>query len=95
VDFIRGAARSKGGVPVIALPSTAKGGTVSRIVPMLKAGAGVVTSRADVHWVATEHGAVNLHGKNLRQRAALLTSVADPRFREDLERAAAGLFSRA
>ena len=94
VDFIRGAARSKGGVPVIALPSTAKGGTVSRIVPTLKTGAGVVTSRADVHWVATEHGAVNLHGRNLRQRAVLLTSIADPRFREGLERAAATLFCR-
>ena len=78
---------------MIALPSTAKGGTVSRIVPTLKTGAGVVTSRADVHWVATEHGAVNLHGRNLRQRAALLASIADPRFREELERVAASLFT--
>ncbi len=88
VDFIRGAARSKGGKPVIALPSTAQGGKVSRIVPMLKPGAGVVTSRADVHWVVTEHGAVNLFGKNLRERAEALISIAHPDHREDLERAA-------
>jgi acyl-CoA hydrolase len=92
VDFIRGAARSRGGVPIIALPATAKGGTVSRIVPLLKAGAGVVTSRADVHWVATEFGAVNLHGRNLRQRAELLVSIAHPDFRGELERAASNLF---
>lgn len=94
VDFIRGAARSKGGVPVIALPATAKDGSVSRIVPTLKRGAGVVTSRADVHWVVTEYGAVNLHGRNLRQRAALLASIAHPGFRDDLERAAATLFTQ-
>lgn len=92
VDFIRGAARSQGGVPIIALPSTAKGGAVSRIVPTLKPGAGVVTSRADVHWVVTEFGAVNLHGKNLRQRAGLLTSIAHPDFRPGLESAASSLF---
>jgi acyl-CoA hydrolase len=86
VDFIRGAARSRGGVPVIALPATAKGGSVSRIVPCLKAGAGVVTSRGDVHWVVTEHGAVNLYGRALRQRAALMASIAAPEFREELER---------
>jgi 4-hydroxybutyrate CoA-transferase len=88
VDFIRGAARSKGGVPIITLPSTAKGGAVSRIVPELRPGAGVVTSRGDVHWVITEHGAVNLHGKCLRERAEALIQIADPKFREDLERAA-------
>ena len=88
VDFIRGAAHSPGGIPVIALPATAKGGQVSRIVGRLKDGSGVVTSRGDVHWVATEYGAVNLHGRNLRQRAKLLISIAAPRFREDLERAA-------
>jgi acyl-CoA hydrolase len=82
VDFIRGAARSKGGVPVIALPSTARDGTVSRIVPSLHPGAGVVTSRGDVHWVVTEHGAVNLHGRNLRQRAEALIGIADPRFQD-------------
>lgn len=88
VDFIRAAARSPGGRPIIALPSTARKGEMSRIVPTLKAGAGVVTSRADVHWVVTEHGAVNLFGRNLRERAELLISVADPSFRDELEAAA-------
>jgi len=88
VDFIRGAARSKGGRPVIALPATAQNGRTSRIVPYLKQGAGVVTSRADVHWVVTEHGAVNLFGKNLRERAEALISIAEPAFREELIRAA-------
>jgi acyl-CoA hydrolase len=85
VDFLRGAARSKGGVPIIALPSTAKNGTISRIVPFLKTGAGVVTSRGDVHYVITEHGTAFLHGKTLRQRAEALLAVADPRFRAGLE----------
>ena len=85
VDFIRGAARSKGGVPIIALPSTAKKGTISRIAPMLDPGAGVVTSRADVHYVVTEHGIAYLHGKTLRERAEALIEIADPRFRNDLE----------
>jgi acyl-CoA hydrolase len=85
LDFIRGAARSKGGVPVIALPSTAKHGTVSRIVPVLEPGAGVVTSRADVHYVVTEHGIANLHGKTLRERALALIAIADPRFQQELE----------
>jgi acyl-CoA hydrolase len=85
VDFIRGAARSKGGRPVIAIPSTAKGGTLSRIQPFLKQGAGVVTSRADVHYVVTEFGAVNLFGKNLRERAELLISIAHPDFQAELE----------
>ena len=80
VDFIRGAARSKGGVPIIALPSTARHGTVSRITPMLEPGAGVVTSRADVHYVVTEHGIASLHGKTLRERAEALIAIADPRF---------------
>jgi 4-hydroxybutyrate CoA-transferase len=88
VDFIRGAARSKGGKPIIALPSTAQGGNASRIVPVLKPGAGVVTSRADVHYIVTEHGTTNLFGKNLRERAEALIKIADPRFREELERAA-------
>jgi acyl-CoA hydrolase len=88
VDFIRGAARSKGGRPVIALPSTAKGGTLTRIVPFLKPGSGVVTSRADVHYVVTEHGAASLFGRNLRERAEALIAVADPAFRGELERAA-------
>jgi acyl-CoA hydrolase len=85
VDFIRGAARSKGGVPIIALPATACHGTVSRIVPVLEAGAGVVTSRADVHYVVTEHGVAYLHGKTLRERALALMAVADPQFRQELE----------
>ncbi|HKK72094.1 MAG TPA: acetyl-CoA hydrolase/transferase C-terminal domain-containing protein [Candidatus Krumholzibacteria bacterium] len=84
VDFIRGAAKSKGGMPIIALPATAKKGTLSRIQPFLKQGAGVVTSRADVHWVVTEFGAVNLFGKNLRERAEALISIAAPQFRDEL-----------
>ncbi len=88
VDFIRGAARAKGGRPIIALPSTAKKGTQSRIVPMLKPGAGVVTTRADVHYVITEYGIAHLFGKNLRERAEALISIAHPDFREELERAA-------
>ena len=86
VDFMRGAARSKGGKPIIALPSTAKNGTVSRIAPVLDPGAGVVTSRGDVHYVITEHGIAYLHGKTLRQRAEALISIADPRFRGELYR---------
>jgi acyl-CoA hydrolase len=86
VDFLRGAARSQGGVPIIALPSTAKGGAVSRIVPTLKLGAGVVTSRGDVHYVVTEQGVAYLHGKTLRQRAEAMIRVAHPDFREGLER---------
>jgi 4-hydroxybutyrate CoA-transferase len=88
VDFLRGAARSKGGLPIITLPSTAKDGTLSRIVPYLRQGAGVVTSRGDVHYVITEHGVAYLHGKNLRQRAEALIRIADPKFREELEAAA-------
>ena len=84
LDFMRGAARSKGGKPIIALPSTAKGGKVTRIVPVLDPGAGVVTSRADVHYVATEHGVAYLWGKTLRERAEALISIADPRFRDEL-----------
>jgi acyl-CoA hydrolase len=86
VDFIRGAARSKGGKPIIALPSAAK--NLSRIVSELKPGAGVVTSRADVHYVVTEYGVVRLFGLNLRQRAEALISIAHPDHREELERAA-------
>jgi len=91
VDFIRGAARSRGGKPIIALPATAKGGTVSRIVPTLAAGAGVVTSRGDVHWVVTEFGVADLYAKGVRERAKALIAIADPRFREDLEREAFGM----
>ncbi len=84
MDFIRGAARSEGGKPIIALRSTAARGTVSRIVPELSPGAGVVTTRGHVHWVVTEYGAVNLHGKTLRERAELLRSIAHPDFRGEL-----------
>ncbi len=91
VDFVRGAARSRGGVPVIALPSTAEGGTVSRLTAELKAGAGVVTSRADVHYVVTEFGVACLHGRNLRQRAEALIQIAHPKFRQELTAAAARL----
>jgi acetyl-CoA hydrolase len=88
VDFIRGAARSKGGRPIIALPSTARGGRVSRIVDTLPEGAGVVTSRADVHDVVTEHGVARLHGRSLRERARELIAVAHPDFRSELRAAA-------
>lgn len=84
LDFIRGAARSKRGVPIIALPSTAKNGTISRISPMLTPGAGVVTTRADVHYVATEYGIAYLHGKTIRQRAEALIKIAHPKFRAEL-----------
>jgi len=84
VDFIRGAARSKGGKPIIALPATAKDDSISRIVPMLDPGAGVVTSRADVHYVVTEYGVAYLHGKNIRQRAEALINIAHPKFRNEL-----------
>ncbi len=87
MDFLRGAAISPGGKPVVALPSiTSKG--ISRIVPLLRHGAGVVTTRGHVHWVATEYGAVNLRGKSLRERARALISIAHPQHREELERAA-------
>lgn len=86
VDFIRGAGYSKGGKPIIALSSTAKDGAMSRIVPQLKPGAGVVTSRADVHYVVTEFGVASLHGRNLRQRAEALIAIAHPKFRDELEK---------
>jgi acyl-CoA hydrolase len=89
LDFIRGAALSRGGKPIIALPSTAVGGQVSRIVLQLDPGAGVVTTRGHVHWVVTEFGAVNLHGLTLRERAEALISVAHPDFRAGLRRDAA------
>jgi len=85
VDFMRGAAHSKDGKPIIALPSTTKNGKVSRIVPQLKHGAGVVTTRADVHYVVTEYGVASLHGRNLRQRAEALIAIAHPSFRQELE----------
>jgi acyl-CoA hydrolase len=83
MDFIRAAALSEGGKPIIALPSVTSNGT-SRIVSQLKPGAGVVTTRAHVHFVVTEHGIADLFGKNLRQRAEALIAVADPRHRDAL-----------
>jgi acyl-CoA hydrolase len=91
MDFVRGAARSRGGKPIIALPSTAAGGRYSRIVFELTPGAGVVTTRGHVHWVVTEYGAVNLHGASLRERADALISIAHPDFRDELRRDAARL----
>ena len=86
MDFIRGAALSPGGKPIIALPSRAMGGKVSRIVTQLPPGAGVVTTRGHVHWVITEYGAVNLHGMTLRERGEALVSIAHPDFRAELLR---------
>jgi acyl-CoA hydrolase len=85
VDFLRGAARSNGGVPIIALPATAKHGRISRIVPTLRPGAGVVTSRGDVHYVITEYGVAYLHGKTLRQRVEAMIGIAAPEFHRELE----------
>lgn len=85
MDFIRGASLSKGGKPIIALPSVTRRGE-SRIVPMLKPGAGVVTTRAHIQYVATEYGVVNLYGKDIAERIKLLISIAHPDHREQLER---------
>ncbi len=84
VDFIRGAARSEGGRPIIALPSVTKNGSSSKIVAQLKPGAGVVTNRADVHYIVTEYGSAQLFGKSLRERVYALINIAHPDFREDL-----------
>lgn len=86
MDFMRGAALSRDGRPIIALPSTAARGTVSRITTALKPGAGVVTTRGHVHWIVTEYGAVNLFGRSLCERAAALISIAHPDHRADLQR---------
>jgi acetyl-CoA hydrolase len=88
LDFVRGAARADGGVPIIAMPSTARGGEVSRLVDTLLPGSGVVTTRADVHYVVTEYGIANLWGRSLRERARSLIDIAHPNFRDELERAA-------
>ncbi len=88
LDFVRGSARSRGGKPIIALPAVAetkKNGPLSRIVPQLKPGAGVVTSRGDVHYIVTEYGVAFLHGKSVRERARALIDIAAPQFREELE----------
>ena len=84
LDFIYGASRSSGGVPIIALPATAKDGQVSRIVPMLRQGAGVVTTRNHVHYVVTEYGVADLFAKTIRQRVRELIAVAAPQFRAEL-----------
>ena len=88
VDFIRGCARSRGGKAIITMPSTAKKGTVSRIVPRLTEGAGVVTTRGDVHYVVTEYGIAYLHGKSIRERVLALINIAHPKFRNELLQAA-------
>ena len=88
VDFIRGAAKSRDGKAIIAIPSTAKDGEVSRIVPHLTEGAGVVTTRGDVHYVVTEYGIAYLHGKSIRERVLALINIAHPKFRPQLIKAA-------
>lgn len=84
LDFVRGASRSKGGKAIIALPSTAKNGSVSRIVPSLKLGAGVTTTRNDVHYVVTEYGVADLYGRSISERVQALVNIAHPDFREPL-----------
>ncbi|MBR0597851.1 acetyl-CoA hydrolase/transferase family protein [Sinanaerobacter chloroacetimidivorans] len=86
LDFLRGAEQSKNGRPIIALPATAKNGSISRIVACLKPGTPVTTTRQDVHYVVTEYGIANLFGKPIRERAKLLTQIAAPQFREELEK---------
>ncbi len=88
VDFIRGAAKSRGGKAIIAMPSTARDQQISRIVPHLTEGAGVVTTRGDVHYVVTEYGAAYLHGKSIRERVLSLINIAHPKFRAELTNAA-------
>lgn len=87
MDFVRGASLSEGGKPIIAIPSTTSKG-ISRIVSMLKPGAGVVTTRAHAHYIVTEYGTAYLYGKNMKQRAKALIDIAHPNHREELERAA-------
>jgi 4-hydroxybutyrate CoA-transferase len=84
LDFIYGASRSPGGLPIIALPATAREGQLSRIVPMLKQGAGVVTTRNHVHYVVTEYGVADLYGRSIRQRVQALVNIAAPQFRDEL-----------
>lgn len=91
MDFMHGAALSAGGKPILALPSTARGGTTSRITVSLAPGSGVVTTRGHVHYVATEYGVTNLHGRTLRQRAEQLIEIAHPDFRGELRQQVAGL----
>jgi len=86
LDFVRGAARSKGGKPFIAFPATAQDGKASRIAPHIPIGTGVTTTRGDVHWIVTEYGTVDLYGKTVRERARALISIAAPQFRDELEK---------
>ena len=88
VDFMRGAAKAENGKPIIALPSTTRDGMISRIVPWLKTGAGVVTTRADAHYIVTEYGVAFLHGKTIRERTLALIHIAHPKFRDELMRQA-------
>jgi acetyl-CoA hydrolase len=92
LDFVYGASRSKDGVPVIALPATAKNGQISRIAPLLKHGAGVVTTRNHVRYIVTEYGVADLYGKTIRQRAQALINIAAPEFRDELKHAAEELY---
>lgn len=92
MDFIRGASLSEGGKPILAMPSITNKG-VSKIVPFLKEGAGVTTTRAHVHYIATENGVVDLYGKTLKQRAQALISIAHPDHQDALDRAAYERFS--
>jgi len=92
VDFVRGAARSKDGKAIIALPATAKKGTVSRIVAALSAGTAVTTMRADVDYIVTENGVAHLRGMGLRERAEALLEIADPAFRDQIREEAATVY---
>jgi 4-hydroxybutyrate CoA-transferase len=86
VDFVRGANLSKGGLSILAMPSTAKNGTISKVVPFLDHGAAVTTSRNDVSLIVTEFGVADLRGKSVRQRARALIEIAHPDFREGLQK---------
>ena len=86
LDFIRGAGASKNGRPIIALPATAKKGTISRISAVLKAGTPIAVPRNDVHYIVTEYGVANVFAKTLSQRAKALINIAAPQFRDDLEK---------
>ena len=92
MDFLRGAKRSKGGISIIAMPSTARGGELSRIVPVLKEGSVVTTGRNEVDYIVTEFGIARLRGKTVAERALALISIAHPDFREELEEAARRMF---
>ena len=87
LDYVRGASMCPNGKAILAMPSTAKHGTVSRIVPVFAPGTTVTTTRTDVHYIVTEYGAVDLRGKSLRERARLLISIAHPDFRDELRQA--------